>query len=216
MKILITDDHALVREGLKHALAAIEDGVELRLASDRAQTLAALQAQPDFDLLVLDLALPDVQGLDLLTEIRTRYPALPVLVCSGSGDTDLMFRCMDAGAAGYVTKSSPTEVIRGAIRLVLAGDTYVPSAMITAVRRAHRAASGERSPTLTERHREILARVAEGRSNKDIARLLGLSDATVKAHLAVIFRVLKVTNRMRAVQALRRLEAESQNDDGPA
>lgn len=212
MKILITDDHALVREGLKHALAAIEDGVELRLASDRAQTLAALQAEPDFDLLVLDLALPDVQGLELLAEIRTRYPTLPVLVCSGSGDAEVMFRCIDAGAAGYVNKSSPTEVIRGAIRLVLAGDTYVPAAMIAAVRRAHPGVPGERAPALTERHREILALVAEGRSNKDIARLLGLSDATVKAHLAAIFRVLKVTNRMRAVQALRRLEAEPGGD----
>lgn len=212
MKILITDDHALVREGLKHALAAIEDGVELRLASDRAQTLAALQAEPDFDLLVLDLALPDVQGLELLAEIRTRYPTLPVLVCSGSGDAEVMFRCIDAGAAGYVNKSSPTEVIRGAIRLVLAGDTYVPAAMIAAARRAHPGVPGERAPALTERHREILALVAEGRSNKDIARLLGLSDATVKAHLAAIFRVLKVTNRMRAVQALRRLEAEPGGD----
>ncbi|MHB1951349.1 MAG: response regulator [Acidiferrobacteraceae bacterium] len=208
MKILIIDDHALVREAMAQAVRQLEAGADVFVASDRDEALAMLAAHGDLDLVVLDLSLPGVQGLNFLQEVRSTYPATPVAILSGVDDPEMILRSLEAGAVGFVQKSSSTLVILNALRLMLAGDIYIPSSMLESGR-TRLAVTGARRAALTERHREILSLVADGHSNKEIARRLQLSEATVKAHLAAVFRILNVTNRTQAVLAARQLMSDN-------
>ena len=203
MKILIADDHALFREGVRQVLNQLADAIVVVEAADCPQTLAAIETHGDFALVLLDLYMPGENGFTALDTLSRSYRALPIVVLSGSEDPADMRRALDKGAAGYIPKSASVAVILSALRLVLAGGIYVPPQLL---QREARAAPTPAATTrkLTPRQIDVLGRVIEGKPNKIIAAELSLSEATVKAHITAVFTALNVTNRTMAARAAER------------
>ncbi len=223
MKILIADDHRLVIEAVKAKLAELEPGIEFILAMSVDELLA--RASDDIDLAVIDLNMPGAQGQDHVDEIRRRHPAVPVVVLSGYEDPAVMRGVLERGVLGFIPKAYSPEVMLSAVRLVLAGGAYVPPMMLSAVppgivagvpsgafEAAQRGPATAASQTLehlrnvlTDRQVEVLRLLSQGKPNKLIGRALGISEGTVKIHLAAIFRALNVRNRTEAVVAAQTL-----------
>ncbi len=202
MKVLIVDDHALVRDGLGHLLQVLDDdAVEVLEAATASDALACAATTPDLDLALVDLNLPDRHGHELVAALVAQCPLLPTVVLSASEDPRDIEQVLAAGALGFVPKSSPTPVLVQALRLVLAGGIYVPPALMRAAARA----AAPNPHALTERQAAILRRLVDGHSNKVIARELGITEATVKAHVSAIFKALGVSNRTQAARAAREL-----------
>lgn len=192
--VLIVDDHAVLRLGLAQLLRQLPGGCEVSEAGDLPQALAVLQAQPDMALVVLDVHLPGMAPLQALTSLRRGYPLLPVLLLSADSDPDLASRALREGAAGWLPKGTDARMLVAAVELVLQGGCYVPAFL-----RQRPAAAADES--LTERQLEVLQQLIQGRSNKEIARTLGMAESTVKGHLVTVFRLLRVRNRAEAVSA---------------
>lgn len=203
MKILVADDHALIREALRHLLAQLDADLMVIEAPDCDGAHGAVAAHPDLDLMLLDLNLPGVGGLVLLPQLRADYPALPVVVLSALEDTATVREALARGAVGFIPKSSSNEVMLSALRLVLAGGRYLPPEALAGDGTTAPASSNE--VVLTDRQREVLALMAQGKSNKQICRELNLAEATVKIHVTAILRALKVTSRAQAIVAVNRL-----------
>jgi len=206
LKLLVIDDHPLVLEGVAAALEGLGEGVRMIAARTAEKGLAAAATNPDLDLVLLDVALPGVSGFALIGKLRERFPALPIVVLSALDDAASVSRAMNAGAIGFVPKSSATRVLINVLRQVLEGNVS-PSAF-TATKPASQVASGidgrERDISLlTLRQIEVLSRMCQGKANKQIATELGLSEKTVKAHVTAIFKVLGVANRTQAALAAR-------------
>ncbi len=206
MKLLIVDDHPVVREGLAALLRQAGPDTIVLLAADSVQGLSIADAHPDLDAVILDLALPGTDGMSALIEFGKRRPQLPVIILSSSEDPRDVRRARAAGALGYIPKSETPRTILAALQFVLAGNVYVPTFMVneTAPTSAEAAAHGRpegAGASLTARQIDVLRLVCDGRSNKEIARTLGLSDNTVKAHVTAIFKALNVVNRMQACAA---------------
>lgn len=202
MKVLIADDHALVRAGLRAQLLQLDPKAEVLEAGDWTATLATA-ADPSLDLALVDLRMPGGKAEQSLTQLLRECPGLPVVVVSASDDPSDMRTALSNGAMGYLTKSEPTSVVLAALRLVLEGGVYVPPALAGVKPRVEVATAAV--PELTERQRDVLRWVIEGKSNQEIAILLEVSRATVKMHLAAIFRALDVTNRTQAAVVAQRL-----------
>ena len=202
MHILVVDDHPLVREGLRHLLAGLEDGTKVTEASGAESALQALAAHGDLDLVLLDLNLPGRDGLSLLGDFGRQAPDLPVVMLSGAEDPALMRAALDGGAAGFIPKSSVSHVIIPALKLVLAGGVYVPPEMLPG---RTLETQGTALPELTARRRQVLDLIVAGRSNKEIATALQLSEPTVKSHIVAVFRALQVRTRTQAIAAATRL-----------
>lgn len=200
MKILVVDDHAMLREGLGLLLAAVEPGVQVDGAPSVAAAVAACAGQT-YRLVLLDLGLTATQGLDTLRACRDALPDTPIVVLSGDDTPDLIRRAIEEGAAGFIPKSHGGAEMVAALRLVLAGGVFLPPQAI-ALRRP-----GDEGPTgipgaydrLSARQREVARLLLAGQSNKGIARRLALSEGTVKAHLSSIFRIIGARNRVEAV-----------------
>lgn len=204
MKILLADDHALFREGMRHVLAQLQDDVLVIEAGNHSEVLSQAAAHGDIALVLLDLHMPGKEGFAALDNLLQHYPALPIVVLSASENRADMQRALDRGAMGFIQKSATAPVMLNALRLVLSGGVYVPPALVrTGDRRSSEIADDAHG--LTPRQLEVLARVIEGEPNKVIAAELGLSEATVKAHVTATFKALKVTNRTQAVRAVERL-----------
>jgi DNA-binding NarL/FixJ family response regulator len=203
-KILIADDHALIREGIRRQLWVLGSETAIIEARDWIETIAAAAAHPDLGLALVDLRMPGKEGLTALAELLRANPELPVLVISASENVDDMRTVLKLGAMGYVNKGEASAVMLGAVRLVLDGGMYVPPALANLG--ADVQAAPDPAPILTERQLEVLRLVVEGKSNKEIARVLHLAYATVKVHLAAIFRALEVENRTQAAIAAERLD----------
>jgi DNA-binding NarL/FixJ family response regulator len=201
LKFLVVDDHALTREGVRLTLGALGDEVTVLDAARVDAALAAINRNPDIDLVLLDLGLPDAGGLSLLQDLRRDQNPVPVVVISGADDRNNVLKALDLGALGFIPKSSSTEIMLQAVRLVLAGGIYVPQQALPAPRGGQETAVGDRQgiQDLTDRQRQILALMAQGKPNKLIAAELNISEATVKSHVTEILRVLRVTNRTQAV-----------------
>lgn len=200
MRILVADDHALVREGLVHTLQELDPAAEIIEADSAAAVHAALTGSAGFDLALLDLFMPGVEGFDLFAAVCDRFPELPVVVLSASEEPAHVRKAIDCGASGYVPKSSGREVMLNALRLVLAGGLYLPPATLSGgADEAPAAAARLLLGSLTPRQREVLRLLGAGLSNKEIARQLGLSENTVKIHVTAILRSLQVSNRTAAV-----------------
>lgn len=195
MKLLVVDDHVLVRQGLAALLDGRGAASEVIQAGDVPEALAAVQANPDLEAVLLDLNLPGVGGMGAIGEIGRLRPDLPVLILSSSEDPEDVRRALDLGALGYVPKSASPETLISAVQMVLAGEIYVPPLLANAPPPPPGIAE------LTPRQREILVAVARGLSNKDIAVQFGLSEKTVKVHVGAIFRALAVFNRTQAANA---------------
>ena len=230
MKILIADDHRLVIEAVKAKLSELGTGIEFVLALSVDELLAG--ATDDLDLALIDLNMPGADGQAHIDEIRRRHPAVPVIVLSGYEDPAIMRSALERGVLGFIPKAYSPEVMLSAVRLVLAGGVYVPPMMLTALPpgivagvSASSAAAGEPFArgngangqtlehlrnVLTERQVEVLQLLSQGKPNKLIGRSLGISEGTVKIHLAAIFRALNVRNRTEAVVAAQALTEAQQ------
>jgi DNA-binding NarL/FixJ family response regulator len=208
MKILIADDHALFRNGLRYMLAGLADEVAILEAKDSAEALATVGATPDLDLVLLDLAMPGMDGLAGLRMLRGKRPALPVVILSASEEAADVRRAIESGAMGFIPKASSSAVMLGALRLVLSGGVYVPPAYLERSRAGTTPITAPPSGDtlgLTARQHDVLRLLGQGQSNKEIARVLGLAEGTVKLHISAILRVLGVSNRTRAVVAAAKL-----------
>jgi DNA-binding NarL/FixJ family response regulator len=196
-KIGLADDHPIMRSALASALAAL-GAPRFVEASDAAGTLALLDANPDLDLLLVDLRMPGANGTETIRTLRSRAPQVPLVVVSADEDPGCVASLLALGVSGYVPKSESPAVIVSAVRLVLAGGTYVPPRLMTG------GATPAPKPDLTPRQEEVLRLLAQGLPNKSIANALGVSEGTVKVHLIAVFRTLNVRNRTAAVLAAQR------------
>ena len=221
MKVLIADDHRLIIEGVKLKLAELDPAVETVVAMniDELDRMATTHAD-SLDLALVDITMPGTQGHQHVIRLRALAPALPVIVLSGSEDADLMRSLMEIGVLGFIPKAYSPEVMLSAIRLVLAGGIYIPPLLLASAQAqgwqpaevaapppadAARGIDGLRK-LLTERQIDVMRLLSQGKPNKLIARDLGISEGTVKIHLAAIFRALNVRNRVEAVVASRKLQ----------
>ena len=204
MKILVVDDHALVREGLRQVLKGLDEQIEVLQAGTCEQAFAHARSHSDIDLVLLDYHLPDQNGLDALAVFGQRHPELPVILLSGSANIDIMRQVLQAGAAGFVTKSSLSDELLQAVRSVLNGDVHLPQELQRA-----KATPGDGScstrAALTQRQELVLKCLLDGKSNRDIAEQLFLSEETVKSHVTAILRHFDVQNRTQAVVAAARI-----------
>ena len=208
MKILLADDHTLFREAMLHPLGQLDANAEIFQAGTATQALALAEEKPDLDLVLLDLSMPGMDGLTAVMTFRDRFPDLPLVVLSANEEHDDIRAVLDAGAMGFIPKSSSTQVMLGALRLVLSGGPYIPPMLLQRAqyaidppsnRGARPAATVGGAEDMTPRQFEVLEVLAEGLSNKLIGRKLNLSEGTVKVHLAAIFRALDAKNRTEAV-----------------
>lgn len=217
MRILIADDHRLIVEGMKMKLAELGGDIEFEVAATVAELREALARGTTPDLALIDLAMPGVNSHQHLLDVLRQYPATRVVVVSGSQDPGLMRELFDLGIHGFIPKAYSPDVMLSAVRLVLAGGIYVPPMMLqpdvdttppgAMATDPHETAAMEARlrKLLTERQLDVLRLLARGKPNKVIARDLGISEGTVKIHLAAIFRALNVRNRVEAVVAAQRL-----------
>lgn len=204
MKTLLVDDHGLFREGLAMLITQGFAQLHLLQAGDIAEALRQLQAHPDTELLLLDLALPDSTGTSGLVRLREHAPHVKIVVLSADDSPDTVLAAIDAGAAGFIPKTARSGVMQQALRTVLAGGVYLPPAVLLAPRRAQ-TAEDDTLTGLTPRQTDVLRLLIEGKPNKLICRELALSESTVKTHLASIFRQLGANSRTQAVVAAARL-----------
>lgn len=200
LKVLIIEDHALVREGLLLALRVLEKEVLTMGAEDAEMALKLLDANPDIDLVLLDLMLPGTSGQGLLGAIRKRHPAVPVVILSAVDDPETVMRMIRQGASGFVPKTSSTDVLLGALRQVLEGEVYLPPAM-----RELPGTGRRRVKTLADRfgltkaQMRVMELLVEGKTNRQIAEVLGVTEGTVKIHVSAILRAMEVPNRSQAL-----------------
>ena len=203
MKILVVDDHALIREALHGVLKKLTRDAVILEASNCAQTMEAVASHPDISLILLDLNLPDRDGFSMLAELRERNPAVSVVVLSATQDRATVMKALDLGAMGYIPKSARNEVMLSALQLVFAGGVYIPPEILA---REHlsvgRAIVSPADLGLTDRQLDVLALMMQGKNNKSICRMLNLAEPTVKNHVTAILKALKVTNRTEAVIAV--------------
>jgi DNA-binding NarL/FixJ family response regulator len=202
MKILVVDDHVLIREALRGLFRDLRPEAIVLEAADAARAVALLAEQPDIALILLDLSLPDRDGLGLLAELRDRHPGISVVVLSGFADRANVMRALDLGALGFIPKSAGREVMTSALSLVFSGGVYIPPEILAS--KSTTAAKPQLPPSdfgLTGRQADVLALMMQGKSNKAICRRLDLAEATVKNHVTAILKVLGVSNRTEAVLA---------------
>jgi DNA-binding NarL/FixJ family response regulator len=207
MKLILADDHTLFRNGLALLLKAHDAGCEVWEGDDLDAALASAGAHPEADAALLDLNMPGMAGVHGIRRFVEAHPRLPLIILTGSESLQDIQDVLAAGASGFIPKSSTSAVMLSAIRLVLAGGTYVPpQALAGGQSRAAPHDARERAQTqLTERQLQVLHLLAEGKPNKLICRELGIEEGTVKAHIATIFRVLDVANRTEAASVAREI-----------
>jgi DNA-binding NarL/FixJ family response regulator len=203
MRILIVDDHALVRRGMNYVVKEGFPDAEVIEAESSAAALEALRATGKVDLALVDVRMPDLDGLELLRAIKAEWEEMPVNMLSTYENAPYVKRALADGAAGYLLKDATPEDLSQAINVAMSGSGNVLSPRVIQNlfedQESSSASNGRRSEySLTQREHDILALLAEGRSNREIAGRLYLSEKTVKAHLAAIFRKLGVTNRTQA------------------
>jgi DNA-binding NarL/FixJ family response regulator len=202
VRILVIEDHALVREGLMLALKALEEKdspAEILGARDADEASRILEANDDFDLLLLDLMLPGTGGMAFLGVIRKRHPHIPVVILSAMDDADTVMKSIRQGAAGFVSKASPTDTLLGALREVLAGDIWLPAEYRELSSRRRRAKTVAERFGLTKSQARVLELLAEGKTNREIGEMLNVTEGTVKIHVSAIFKALGVGNRSQAL-----------------
>jgi DNA-binding NarL/FixJ family response regulator len=208
VKILIVDDHALVRRGMGHVVRASFPEADVFEAGSAADALAAMTSS-SMDVALVDVRMPDSDGLELLHEIKARWPDVPVIMLTSFDHAHYVRRALAEGAAGYMLKDATPEDLEQAIKVALSGGGNVlsPKVIQNLFDAMEGAVSDNGDPShrptsaLTQRETDILSLLAEGKSNRDISRALYLSEKTVKAHLAAIFRKLGVSNRTQAAMA---------------
>lgn len=212
MKILLADDHPLVREGLRMSLQKIAAKVEIVEACNYQEAIASASRDKDIDLVLMDLSMPDMDFHSGLKALREELPDVPIVVLSASENPRHVWEALDAGARGYIPKTCGKEVMLGALQLILSGGIYLPPTVLSDTRERHRVKHrpGDATPIqsepraggalgLTDRQLDVLRLLIKGLPNKKIAAELDISPATVKAHVNAIFKTLNVSSRTEAV-----------------
>lgn len=202
MKIVIADDHVLIREGLQRALTSLDDDIETVQACDRPTLLEQLNQHNDIKIILMDLFMPGANGFELLNYVCTTYAHIPVIVISGAEEPHNMRKAIDNGASGFIPKSASTEIMLSAIKLVSNGGVYIPPDMLKPVKKNHVSMIDETRDAavkLTRRQKEVLELMARGMSNKEVARALEISEHTIKIHVTAILKLLNAENRTEAV-----------------
>jgi DNA-binding NarL/FixJ family response regulator len=226
MKLLLVDDHPLIQDAFRYLVPQLGPDAALLQATTAEDGLAMAQ---DVDLLLLDLSLPGLSGLSALETFRRRHPELPIVVLSSTEDPQVVLQALEAGAMGFIPKTSPTPVLLRALQLVASGGVYVPEQVLayarttaaprpTAARPADIASDGAREPKdmgLTDRQAQVLALLVQGKPNKVICRELELADGTVRTHIQDVFRILNVHNRTQAVFEVSRLRLRLPGTSAP-
>ena len=216
MKALLVDDHTLFRSGLMMLLSARFPEVEMREAGGVREALERLQAEPDIELVLLDLGVSDSQGLSTLRQLRAVSDELTIVVMSATDDAETMIAALNEGAAGFIPKTARGGGVESALRVVLGGGVYLPPAVYNAVAPAPVASVPSVSQDarnaeiidrlgLSPRQVDVLRLLAAGQSNKIICRELDLAESTIKTHLLALFRKLDVGSRTEAVVTAARL-----------
>ncbi len=209
IRIIVVDDHPLFRGALTDALHRAIDNARFEQAASLADLEGLIAERTDTDLVLLDLAMPGVQGLSGLLLLRAQHPDIPVIVVSAHDDPTTIRKCMEFGASGYVPKSLSVEDIRAAVETVLGGGIWVPPDIDLA--RPAEDDAGDvvaRLSTLTPQQVRVLMMLGQGLLNKQIAFQLGVSEATIKAHVSAILQKLDVDSRTQAVIAINRIEGD--------
>jgi len=212
MKVLLVDDHALLRDGLALVMAQEFIGLQLLQAGTLGEAYSALRRDPDVRLVLLDLSLPDGDGLTALPRLRDEAPHARLVALSADESVETIMEAVNAGAAGYIPKSAQAGVMLAALRVVLAGGVYLPPAALER-RQKPRPGAASWAPAsqwpedigFSPRQTDVLRLLVEGKPNKLISRDLDMSESTVKTHLAAIFRKLDANSRTQAVVAAARL-----------
>lgn len=220
MRILLVEDHPLMAEALRLALGSLGGDVVVEAASRLAAALETVERHGETDMVLLDLGLPDSTGTEGLRRFRERFPALPVVVISASNEPSAILAALDQGAMGFIPKTSPKEVLLGAVRLVASGGIYVPVEALHAAdarggspapipaAAGTAGAAGTASTAqlgLSPRQAEVLELLLKGLPNKLIARKLDISENTTKIHVSAVLRALGVSTRTQALIAVSRL-----------
>ena len=213
MKALLVDDHALFRSGLMLLLGMRFPDVVMREADGLTAALAHLKAEPDIELVLLDLGLRDSEGLPTLRQLRAVSDELTIVVLSASDDADTMIAALNEGAAGFIPKTTRMGAVEQALRLVLGGGIYLPPAIYSAVAPTPAVAQSDEDRSaevidrlgLSPRQVDVLRLLTAGQSNKVICRELDLAESTIKTHLLGLFRKLGVSSRTEAVVAAARI-----------
>lgn len=207
-RVIIVDDHPLFRAALKQALSGAFKGIKLDEAGTLDAVTERLDRDSDVDLVLLDLKMPGVQGLSGLMFLRAQYPAVPIAVVSASDEPHIIRRALDLGASGFIPKSLAVEDMRKAIAAILEGGVWAPEGLGAGTDNEGDALA-QRVATLTPQQMRVLMMLKEGLLNKQIAFQLGVSEATVKAHVSAILQKLDVSSRTQAVIAASRIDGES-------
>ena len=207
--LLIADDHPLFREALRGvALRLLPDAI-IREADSAGALHAMVDAEPDADLLLLDLNMPGASGFSALVHLRATHPQLPIVMVSGREEPETMRRALDHGAMGFIPKSSDAATLAAALQRVLDGERWVPEAALNAAPiAADERAIAARVRELTPQQFRVLQMLGSGLLNKQIGYELGVSEATIKAHMSAILRKLGATNRTQAVLLAGKLQVD--------
>jgi DNA-binding NarL/FixJ family response regulator len=209
-RLVIADDHPLFRGALRAAVSGEFAGAEIAEAGTFDDVVAQLEADGEVDLVLLDLAMPGVRGFSGLMFLRAQYPSVPVVVVSANDDPAVIRRCMDFGASGFIPKTLDVDTMRAAIARVLEGGVWTPADVdLSGKPDAATADLIARLATLTPQQVRVLMMLSEGLLNKQIAYGLGVSEATVKAHVSAILQKLGVESRTQAVIAAAKIEPDS-------
>ncbi|MGO4712558.1 response regulator [Bradyrhizobium sp. 2TAF24] len=201
-RIMIADDHPLFRGALREAVASVLADAAIDEAGTFEELTSQLERDADVDLILLDLSMPGISGFSGLIYLRAQYPAVPVVIVSASDDAGTIRRSMDFGASGFIPKRFGVDTLRTAIARVMAGDVWLPADVdLAAAGDPDMARLRDRLVTLTPQQVRVLMMLSEGLLNKQIAYELGVSEATIKAHVSAILQKLGVESRTQAVIA---------------
>ncbi len=211
LRVLIADDHPLFREGLRGLVAQLDDKVTVAVAGSLTEAQQLVSQQGSFDLLLIDLRMPGMDGFEGVKALKKGMPNAPLVVVSGFESKRNVEQSLEAGASGFIPKSASINVALNALKLVMLGEIYLPPALMYGQQNsqddedpAHPTAPAPRTfdpallAPLTQRQYDVLALLGQGKSNKDIADTLGISEGTVKVHVGAILKVLGASNRTQA------------------
>jgi DNA-binding NarL/FixJ family response regulator len=207
--LVIADDHPLFRGALRQAVTSVLPSAQIDEAGSFEELTALLEQDAEVDLILLDLAMPGISGFSGLIYLRAQYPAIPVVIVSASDDIETIRRSVDFGASGFIPKRFGVDTLRDAIPKVMGGDVWIPSDIdLSTVADPEMAKLRDRLVTLTPQQVRVLMMLSQGLLNKQIAYELGVSEATIKAHVSAILQKLGVESRTQAVIAAAKISGD--------
>ncbi|MBO5039168.1 MAG: response regulator transcription factor [Alphaproteobacteria bacterium] len=200
MKVLITDEQSLFRDGLSLRLKQINQDISIIQSSNLAEMQKILSKDSDIDILIVDIDLAELNAAEVINKIKNIAPNTKIVAISSSEDTRNIKKILSLGVKGYIPKRSDSNILSGALKLILDGGTYIPPAMLdNGIDYSAYSSASPLKKNLTNRQSQVLDLIAQGKSNKQIAYDMGVSEATVKLHINALLRSLKVNNRTQAV-----------------